>query len=124
MVERTFNFEGTIIFITNLDFDVLIAKGHSRSPHFLALMSRAHYIDLAMRSQKDYLIQMKRVIRQGMLKAAGLTQDQEDTVVAFIEKNKGVLREMSLRIAIKIANLVKGHDDWERVATVTCCRNQ
>jgi hypothetical protein len=123
-VERQFVFEGTIIFITNLDFDGMINRGHRLTPHFQALMSRAHYVDLAMRTKRDYMIRIKQVVKGGMLKSKGCTQEQEDMVLSFIEKNQDRLRETSLRIAIKIANLIlMGHDNWERVAEVTCCRN-
>jgi hypothetical protein len=109
---------------TNLDFDVMINKGHRLTPHFQALMSRAHYVDLAMRNKRDYMIRIKQVVKQGMLRSHGCDAMQEETVLTFINKNQDRLREMSLRIAIKIANLVMmGQSNWERVAEVTCCRN-
>jgi hypothetical protein len=124
-VARQFVFEGTIIFITNMDFDGAINRGHRLTPHFQALMSRAHYVDLAMRTKRDYMIRIKQVVKGGMLKTQGCTQEQEDTVLRFIDKNQDRLREMSLRIAIKVASLLLlGHSNWERVAEVTCCRNQ
>jgi hypothetical protein len=44
--------------------------------------------------------------------------------MSFINENQDRLRELSLRIAVKISNLVKtGKGDWRRIANVTCCRN-
>ena len=36
---KQFDFQGTVIFITNLDFDVMIAKGNKLAPHLQAMMS-------------------------------------------------------------------------------------
>lgn len=120
-IPRSFDFDGTIIFISNYDFDAMIDKGHKLAPHFNALISRSHYIDLAMKTRRDYLVRIRQVIRQGML--SDLTESQRNDVIAFIERNHARLREMSLRMAIKIGNLRRMNDDWERLANVTCCKN-
>lgn len=123
-IPRSFEFNGTILFITNLDMDSLIEKGHKLAPHLQALVSRSHYIDLAMKTKRDYIVRIKQVVGQGMLKMQGLNQAQEDAVVSYIVENQDRLRELSLRIAVKIANLVKMGGDWKRLANVTCCKNQ
>lgn len=120
-IPRSFDFDGTIIFISNYDFDAMIDKGHKLAPHFNALISRSHYIDLAMKTRRDYLVRIRQVIRQGML--SDLSESQRNDVIAFIERNHTRLREMSLRMAIKIGNLRRMNDDWERLANVTCCKN-
>lgn len=119
---RSFEFQGTIIFITNLDMDSLIDRGHKLAPHLQALVSRSHYIDLAMKSRRDYIIRIKQVIADGMLRDQGLDAKQEEEVVQFIMDKQDVLREVSLRIAVKIANLVLTGKDWRRLASVTACR--
>lgn len=124
VIPREFCFCGTIIFITNLDFDMMIAKNHRLTPHFNALMSRAHYVDLAMKSKRDYIIRIKQVVKQGMLRNIGLNEHEVHDVLVFIEDNKDRLRELSLRMAIKIGGIVSMGHDWRRVAEVTCCRNQ
>lgn len=121
IIPRTFDFDGTVIFISNYDFDHMIEKGHKLAPHLNALISRSHYIDLALKTRRDYLIRIRQVIRDGMLD--DLTATQRDEVVAYIEQNHMRLRELSLRMAIKIGNLRKTTEDWKRMANVTCCRN-
>ena len=74
-IPRSFEFEGTIIFITNYDFDAMIQRGHKLAPHFTALISRSHYIDLAMKSERDYLIRIKQVVKKGLLR--DLNDDQK-----------------------------------------------
>lgn len=121
-VPRSFEFNGTILFITNYDFDAMIDKGHKLAPHLQALMSRAHYIDLAMKTKRDYVVRIKQVLEQGLLKKSGLTLAQEKDVVDFIEKNTDKLRELSLRMALKLGSIRKIGDTWMKVAKVTCCK--
>lgn len=122
LVPRSFEYNGTIIFITNLDFDQLIDKGHKLAPHLEALISRSHYIDLAMKTKRDYMIRIKQVIGQGLLSNIGLSDKQTADVVAFIDDNKNNLRELSLRIALKIGKLRMMGDRWAQIAKVTCCK--
>lgn len=121
---KKFEFNGTIIFITNLDFDVMIDKGHRLAPHLSALVSRSHYVDLGMKSKRDYIIRIRQVCSDGMLAQHGLDAQQEQDVLNFITVNQDRLRELSLRIAVKLANLRRTIvGDWERIAKVTCLRN-
>lgn len=122
LVPRSFQFDGTIIFITNLDFDQLIEKGHKLAPHLEALISRSHYVDLAMKTKRDYMIRIKQVIGDGLLTNIGLTATQTAEVVAFIDDNKNSLRELSLRIALKIGKLRLMGDRWAKIAKITCCK--
>ena len=102
-IPRSFEFNGTIIFISNYDFDAMIDKGHKLAPHLSALVSRAHYIDLAMKSRRDYLVRIRQVIDQGLLDHLSFGHRVE--VKQFIERNADNLRELSLRMAIKLGHL-------------------
>ena len=120
LIPRSFDFNGSIVFITNYDFDAMIDKGHKLAPHLQALVSRAHYIDLAMKSRRDYLVRIRQVIRQGLL--SELSFEQRADVITFIEKNHESLRELSLRMAIKLGSLRKQGGDWQKLARITCCK--
>lgn len=122
LVPRSFIFEGTIIFISNLKFDEMIERGHKLAPHLEALISRSHYVDLAMNSKRDYIVRIKQVIRQGLLKDRGLSVSEQQEVVEFIEKNSDRLRELSLRMVIKLAGLRKSSAKWVKTAEITCCK--
>lgn len=121
LIPRSFNFNGTIIFITNMDFDAMIDRGHKLAPHLQALVSRSHYIDLAMKSRRDYLVRIKQVIKQGLLNHLNGVERHE--VIEFINANHERLRELSLRVALKIGALRKQGSNWQKMAKITCCRN-
>ncbi len=116
----SFNFEGSIIFITNYDFDSFIAKGTRLAPHFEAMISRSIYLDLAMKTKRDYMIRIHQ-IAPAMMAELGLTEKDGEEIVAFIDKNHEKLRELSLRMVLKIANLRRmDRSGWETDARVTC----
>lgn len=120
---KSFEFEGSIVFITNYDFDAMIERGSKLAPHLQALVSRAHYIDMAMKTKRDYLIRIRQVIRQGLLRNIGLSEDAQLDVIDFIEDNQDRLRELSLRMALKVGAIRrKGAANWKKVARVTCCK--
>jgi hypothetical protein len=124
IIPRRFEFKGTIVFITNIDFDALIDRGHKLAPHLQALMSRAHYIDLALKTKRDYYVRIKQVVKQGMLAKAGFDHDEEHDIMRFVEANFDKLRETSLRSVIKIAALRRSNPNrFESLARVTCCKN-
>jgi hypothetical protein len=119
---RSFDFEGTIIFITNYDFDAMIDRGHKLTPHFQAMVSRSLYVDLAMKTRRDYIIRIRQVVRDGLLEGMGLDRTQRDEVLEFIESNLDKMRELSLRMALKVGSVRKLGSNWKEIATVTCLR--
>ena len=120
---KSFEFQGTIIFITNYDFDAMIEKGHKLAPHLLAMMSRSHYIDLSMKTKRDYMVRIHQVISKGLLDNVGLTHVAQQEVVSFLDANKDTLRELSIRVALKVASIRKLKEQkWEKIAKITCCR--
>jgi hypothetical protein len=120
IIPRSFDFEGGIIFLSNLNFEYMIDKGSRIAPHLEAMMSRSFYLDLSMRSKRDSLIRIRQVIKAGML--SDLPPASRDDVVGFIEANFERMRELSLRSAVKLAALRKTSPRWEAIARVTMLR--
>lgn len=125
-VPKTFQFDGTIIFISNLDFSEIVAKMTSRlAPHMEAMMSRSHYVNLEMKTRRHCVIRIKQVMRSGMLSNMGLGPWAQEEILRFIDDNLNQLQELSLRTAIKIASLYKAfpdNDEWKKMAKVSCLK--
>lgn len=120
---RTFEFEGSVIFITNYDFDEMIGRGNKLAPHFEALISRSHYLDLAMKTKRDYLMRIKQVVDQGMLDETIPAKADQKDLIKFVEQNLETLRELSLRMVLKLAGLmVMQRMEWKTLAKLTCMR--
>lgn len=123
VIPKQFQYNGSVIFITNMDFDNMVDRGHRLAPHLNAMISRAHYIDLKMKTRRDYMIRIRQVVAQGLLKNDGLCAQGQKDVIEFIEFNSASLRELSLRIVKKIGALRrKNPSNWKKRAYVTCCR--
>ena len=53
----------------------------------------------------------------------GLTKDQERSIVDFLQDNQAKMREISLRMAQKLADLCKmSPTRWQRLAETTCMK--
>jgi hypothetical protein len=121
-IPGTFTFEGSIIVLTNLDFDKAIQRGSKIGKHLEAIMSRAHYINLGMKSVRDCMVRIHQVCEETDM-LGNLTKDQKASVLQFLEDNKSQLREISLRTALKVGTLcASGKANWINVAKVTCCK--
>ena len=124
LIPRSFDFDGTIVFITNMDFDRLIDGGSKIAPHLEAMISRSHYLDLEMKSRRDYIIRIEQVVDQGLLSSRGLSETEVKDTMDFIYKNQSNLRELSLRMAIKIGDLRMKKPNWEKVCRMTLLRTR
>ena len=117
-VPDTFNFAGSVIFITNIKFDNV--KSKKLRDHLEALESRCHYIDLKIDTLREKILRIKQIVNDGMLKSYSLPKETEDTIVAFIDEYKRKLREVSLRTVLKIADLAKAFpENWKDMAKQT-----
>jgi len=120
-IPKSFQFDGAIIFLSNYDFDVMIASNHRLGPHLQALMSRSHYVSLSLRTRRDYLVRINQVIKDGLL--SHISPDAREEVTEYLNKNAERLRELSLRMAIKIASIRKSSPkDWTNICDIICCR--
>jgi hypothetical protein len=121
---NSFDFEGTIIWITNYDFQSMIEKGHKLAPHFDALMDRAHYLDLLLKTRRDYLVRIAQVVRAGLLDEYGFSPLEKQEVMNFVEVNASKFQRLSLRAVMKVADIRKsGRKNWREHAEITCLKH-
>ena len=121
-VPDQFDFKGSVIFITNLKFDGL--KSQKLRDHLDALQSRCHYLDLTLDTMRDKLLRIKQIANDGVLfQDYDFEQVTQDEIIDFMSENKTKLREMSLRMALKIADLRKSFPlRWKSMAATTCMK--
>ena len=117
-----FNFNGTVIFITNLKFDKM--KSQKLRDHLDALQSRCHYLDLTLDTMRDKLLRIRQIANDGQLFAEYEFDDEtQEEIIDFMAHSATRFREMSLRMAIKIADLRKSFPlKWKAIAEVTCMK--
>ena len=113
-----FEFKGSAIFITNIKFENVRSK--KLKDHLEALESRCHYVDLTIDSEREKMLRIKQIVRDGMLDDYNMPQERKDDVIEFIDENRARLRELSLRTVLKIADLAKSFpSEWREYASTT-----
>ena len=118
---NSFEFNGGVIFITNIKFDNV--KSKKLQDHLQALQSRCHYLDLTIDSMRDRMLRIKQICRAGMLEKYAMGKETEAELIEFIIKNKHRLREISLRMVLKIADLWKmAPEKYQILAENTCMK--
>ena len=122
-IPDSFNFNGSVIFITNLKFDKM--KSQKLRDHLDALQSRCHYLDLTLDTMRDKILRIKQIADDGQLFSEyDFDQETQDEIIDFMTENKVKFREMSLRMAIKVADLRKSFPaKWKAMAQMTCMKS-
>jgi hypothetical protein len=121
-VPDAFEFKGSAIFITNLKFDHL--KSKKLQDHLEALQSRCHFLDLTLDTTRDKILRIRQIFRKGdLFQDYDLTPEQGEQIVQFMQDNHAKLREISLRMALKLADLTKIGDNWQALAESTCMKH-
>lgn len=100
-VPNEFEFEGGAIFLTNLKLSSI--RTRATREHIAALESRCHYLDLTIDTIREKVLRIKQVVDDGML--SHLSDADKTEILQFIEENASKMREVSLRSAIKAAEL-------------------
>lgn len=124
-IPNSFDFHGSVIFITNKTFD---SKRASKiQPHMDALQSRCHFLDLTINTERDKMLRIKQVHRDadgGLFASYDFDGPEADYVIDYMDENATKLREVSMRCALKIADLVKiSPNNWRTLADATVCKN-
>ena len=116
-----FEFKGGCIFITNVNFENVRSK--KIQDHLAALMSRCHYIDLEMDKPEDRFLRINQIVRDGMLNEYNFGEEGNRQVVDFMIEKSARLREISLRMVLKISDLKQmSPDNWQELAESTCMK--
>jgi hypothetical protein len=120
-VPDSFEFKGGAIFITNIKFENV--KSKKLRDHLEALESRCHYLDLTIDTEREKVLRIKQIVEDGMLDKYEFEPGAKEELLDFIDQNKKKLRELSLRMVLKLADLKAGFPDrWTGIAEMTCMR--
>jgi predicted AAA+ superfamily ATPase len=121
-IPNSFEFKGSACFITNIKFENV--KSKRMQDHLEALMSRCHYLDLTLDTMRDKYLRIKQIARTGKLfEGYNFEKEDEQEVLDFMMENKTKLREMSLRMVLKVSDLKKiSAERWKSLAESTCMK--
>jgi hypothetical protein len=120
-IPKQFEFRGTVVFCTNIDFQAASKGGGALAPHLSALLDRALYLPLDLRTVADVTCRIRQVaVGGGMLESRGLTPRQAEEVCDFIEQNATRFHRLSLRLASQVADaMLLDPDGWHEEVKMT-----
>jgi hypothetical protein len=126
-IPNSFEFKGHLVFLTNIDFEKEIQKKNKAQEHFKALIDRACYLCLTLRTQRDFMIRIRNICSgsTGMLQRIhGFTANQEQVCLNFIEAHKMFFYNLSIRLVDQVANEMTGNpENWQRDIRATKMRS-
>lgn len=116
-LENSFEFKGSVIFITNYDISAIVDKGTSLSEHIGAVQNRGAYLDMNIRSRREMAIKIEMLIDGGMLNAIAkehglrkLSKTHQNEIRDFIMDNRDDFRQLSLRTVTVVQNLFRADE--------------
>ena len=121
-IPNSFEYKGGVIFITNVKFDQI--KSARIGNHLEAIVSRCHYMDIGIDTAREKLLHIRNVVeRSNMLGSYGFDDNTKAEVMDYINAHSKQLRELSLRMVLKIADLRKAMpSNWQRFVEKNCHR--
>lgn len=116
--EKSFEFKGSIIFLTNVSFNKM-TKNAVLLEHLKALASRSLYFDVSLNSNTEIFIRIKQVSKS-ILDSYKLTEEEQKEILDFVYENLDTFFELSLRTLPKIAELFRFNSlGWKRLVEAT-----
>jgi ABC-type uncharacterized transport system ATPase subunit len=116
-IDRSFDFEGAVVFITNIDFTAEIEADKKMSPHYKAFLSRCMYVDLGIHTKREVLVRITQVVQgQEFLRENGVTKTQAGEMMRWVSNNIARVRVLSIRTVLQLASLIKTDEDWKNMA--------
>ena len=115
-IPDSFQFKGSVILISNIGFNGR-TKG-DLSAHLDALKDRSYKIVIADSSKESCFKQVCfMVAKKDLLRDFKLSKKQEFSILQYIDENLEKLDKVSLRTAVKLAQLIAiNADDWQSMA--------
>jgi len=114
-IPDSFEFKGSVVFCTNIDFEAEINRASKLSVHYQALVDRSLYLCLTLRSIEDYLVRIHQVVIDELqFEARGLSADTALETMEFIRDNAAQFYTLSIRSALQVASCrLMDEENWQ-----------
>lgn len=127
-IPQSYVFQGSMIFITNVDMQRVLDTGKAKiHEHLAAIMSRSYYLDLKLHTPDELVAWVEYSVRKhGILKTMDcgvLSDKQVESAISWMKENRDDLRAISIRTAMQIGELIKTvPESWETDCRILLCR--
>lgn len=112
-IEDAFDFQGCVVFLSNIPFAKRIASGSPIGRHLEALIDRSLYLSLGVQSEREIVARIRQVA-PALLADLGLDDEETMEVLDFIAENASRFHTLSLRLVSQIAELMQADPlNWQ-----------
>lgn len=101
-IPQEFEFEGCVIILTNTNLEVARKQ---RQSHYDAIMSRAHYINAVLETDREKIMRIRHIVTTTTMLHQFLDAKHHQEVIDFVEEHHIRFRELSIRTIVKLAEL-------------------
>lgn len=116
-IPQEFVFNGCVVILTNTDLENA-SKG--KSPHYSALVSRSHYINVILATTREKLIRIRQVLDESNILNSFVDKEHHADLIQFLDDNVHNFRELSIRTVVKLAELASAFPTkWKQLARGT-----
>jgi hypothetical protein len=109
-IPSSFEFNGCVIVLTNTNLEKARA---AKQGHYDAIISRAHYINAVLETEREKVLRIMHVIENSNILNKFLEKTSHKDVIDFIREHAHNARELSIRTVVKLAELRAAFpEDW------------
>jgi hypothetical protein len=101
-IPQEFEFGGCVVVLTNTNLEE--ARKHRQS-HYDAIMSRAHYINAVLETDREKIMRIRHIVTSTTMLHQFLDPAHHQEVIDFVEEHNTRFRELSIRTIVKLAEL-------------------
>jgi hypothetical protein len=116
-IPQEFEFEGCVVILTNTNLE---EARKQRQSHYDAIMSRAHYINAVLETDREKIMRIRHIVTTTKILHDFLDVKRHQEVIDFVEEHHTRFRELSIRTVVKLAELCSAFPTkWETLARGT-----
>jgi len=101
-IPQEFEFEGCVVILTNTNLE---EARKQRQSHYDAIMSRAHYINAVLETDREKIMRIRHIMTTTTMLNQFLDPAHHQEVIDFVEEHHDRFRELSIRTIVKLAEL-------------------
>lgn len=123
-IPNSFEFNGAVIFLSNMNFNREIERNSKMAPHLSAILSRSHFISVNLNSIREKLIRIMSICNTDDFRFENkLSVEQSEEILQWVSENGLKLREVSIRTVVKVADMMHAKPmQWQRICKHTLCK--
>lgn len=118
-VPNEYTFEGSVIFLSNLNFERMATGSDRRAQHIAALNTRSLVLDLQIHTPRAKYIWVRYKAVTAILPNMNVTEETQTKVLEYLDKHYDRFKSLSLRtIEYLVTTIRMNGENWQKDANI------